>query len=220
LAASSETWSHRAGERTLQGRLLGESDLPALIGLHHRVLAALPDGILNAETDEFFAQHVFESGRLLGVETGDGEIVAYAVLGLPTASSSYNFGRDINLPLSELGAVAHLDGIGVDAAWRGHGLQRALSQRRTAIAVAAGRRHMITTVAPNNLHSLSNLLALGFNVVATRPMFAASHIRHLLHLDASKPTVAPAPELQKTDPLARPSLLAAFGPSALSGDAA
>jgi len=42
---------------------------------------------------------------------------------------------------------------------------------------------MVTTVAPANLHSLRNCLALGFRVVVTRPMFAAGHMRHLLHLD-------------------------------------
>jgi L-amino acid N-acyltransferase YncA len=163
--------------------LLDESDLPALISLHHRVLEELPPGLLNAETDAFFAERVAARGRLLGLETDDGEMVAYAVLSLPAASARYNFGRDIELPAPELGAVAHLDGVGVATRWRGHGLQRAFARRRTAIAAKAGRRHIISTVAPNNLPSLLNLVALGFAVVATQPMFAAGHLRHLLHLD-------------------------------------
>jgi len=183
LSVTSETWLQTVGSVVFRGRFLGESDLPALIALHHRVLDGLRPGLLNAETDTFFAEHVVESGRLLGMETDDGEMVAYAVLGLPAASARYNFGRDIDLPVSELGAVAHLDGVGVAPEWRGHGLQRAFARRRTAIAAEAGRRHVISTVAPNNLPSLHNLLAEGFAIVATRPMFAAGHIRHLVHLD-------------------------------------
>jgi ribosomal protein S18 acetylase RimI-like enzyme len=179
----------------LRGRSLDASDLPALISLHHRVLEQLPPGVLNAETDAFFAEHVAESGRLLGLETAEGEMMAYAVLGLPAASSRYNFGRDIGLPESELGAIAHLDGVAVAPEWRGHGLQRVLARRRTAIAAEAGRRHIISTVAPNNLPSLHNLLAEGFAIVATRPMFAAGHMRHLVHLDlrrGGRPDAAPA----------------------------
>jgi len=167
----------------LRGRLLDEADLPALISLHHRVLDGLEPGLLNAETDAFFAEHVAESGRLLALETADREMVAYAVLGLPQASARYNFGRDIGLPASELGAVAHLDGVGVAAQWRGYGLQRALARRRIAIAAEAGRRQIISTVAPNNLASLHNLLVEGFAIVATKPMFAGGHIRHLVHMD-------------------------------------
>jgi ribosomal protein S18 acetylase RimI-like enzyme len=166
--------------------MLGPADVPGVIALHRRVLASLAPGLLNPETDAFFAQHAFEAGRLFGLASSQGALVAYAVLGLPTASDIGNFGRLIGLAESELGLVAHLDGAAVVPEWRGHGLQRALLVRRVACAVCLGRRHLLATVAPANHHSLRNATGLGLRIIDTRPMFAAGALRHILHLDLAQ----------------------------------
>jgi len=197
-------WWQRAGERWLAGRVLAPADLAAVIALHRQVLAGLPAGLLNPETDAFFAAHLAASGQILGLHKADGSLVAYAVLGLPTAASAYNFGRDLGLPTAELGRLAHLDGVAVAAAWRGLGLHRGLAERRIDMAAAAGRRHLASTIAPANLPSLRTCLGLGLRVVALRPMFAAGHQRLLLQrdlvgdppLDRTRATAVPLADTQ------------------------
>jgi len=177
------SWWQPVGESRLVGRVLTQPDLSAVIALHRRVLADLPPGLLNRETDAFFADHLAAAGRVLGLQAADESLVAYAVLGLPAAGSAYNFGRDLGVPAGELGLVAHIDGAAVAGPWRGLGLHRVLVQRRIDIAVAAGRRHITTTIAPTNVPSLRTCLSLGLRARALRPMFDAGHLRLLLWHD-------------------------------------
>lgn len=181
--APAEQWSQAAGRNQLRGALIDEDQVAEVIGLHRRVLEQLAPGTLAAETDAFFAGHIRRDGRILGLWTNDGQLVAYAVLGLPSADSDYNFGSHVDFLRGQLGLVGHLDGVAVDPRFRGLGLQRALSARRVALALSHGRRHLLTTVAPWNMYSLRNCLALGFRVVRTQPMFAERHMRHLMYRD-------------------------------------
>jgi GNAT superfamily N-acetyltransferase len=153
---------------------LGPQHLDAVCALHRRLHELAPrPGLFAVESREFFARHLEQDGRILGVFDAQGELTAYAVLGLPRADDPENFGRDIGLPEGELGTVAHLDGIGVHPEWRGHGLHRALISERIALATAAGRRVVLSMAAPGNRWSLGNLLASGGEVVALIPKYGA-----------------------------------------------
>ncbi|GEO81288.1 hypothetical protein [Pararhodospirillum oryzae] len=176
-------WRERVGAAWLDGRVLGPGDLGRVIALHHAVLAGLPPGVLNPETDTFFADHLGEAGRILGLFDAGGALVAYGVLGLPAAGSPYNFGRDLGLAPQWLGTVAHLDGATVAEPWRGAGIHRILSQHRLALARAAKRRHVLATVAPLNVPSLRTVLAAGLRARALKPMFAGRLPRFLLCRD-------------------------------------
>ena len=145
-------------ELTCRG--LEAPDLPAVIALHHRMRATLPRDLIAFETDAFFADHLQTLGRIFGCFAGEG-LVAYAVLGLPGPGDA-NFGVDHGLSPQELRLVAHLDGAAVIEPWQGHGLQRALSVLRMREARRHGRNIMLSTAAPLNLPSLTNLLLCGF----------------------------------------------------------
>lgn len=146
---------------------LGPGDLPRLCALHRRLHdAAAEPGLFVEETPDFFLRHLGDDGQVLGVLDADGGLVGYGVLGLPRAADPLNFGADIDLAPELRGRVAHLDGSGVDPAWRGLGLHRRLLAERIALALRRGRRIMLSTVAPRNHWSLANLVAQGLQVVA------------------------------------------------------
>jgi GNAT superfamily N-acetyltransferase len=175
-----------AGVVEVDGVVLGACHLDLVETLHHRVLSTLGPGLLNKETRAFFADHLGPAGVTLGVLV-DGQLIACAIVGLPAAEAEYNFGRHLGLAGDQLALVAHLDGVYVDADWRGSGLHRQLSEQRMAIAREKGRRHMVTTVAPGNVYSWRNLFALGLVGKVLKPMFALGHMRYVLHRDLKIP---------------------------------
>lgn len=161
------------------GRCLGMDDLAAVYALHRQVLAALPAGRVAHETLAFFADHVARRGRLLGLCV-DSELVAYAVLGLPGPQDE-NFGHDQGMSAAELPLVAHLDGASVAPGYRGHHLQRVLVHWRQAVARAAGRRWLLSTVSPENPASLVNLFACGLQICGLAEKYGGW--RYLLRSD-------------------------------------
>lgn len=174
-------WREPVGDLWLTGRVLGAEDFPTVRALHHQSLAGQPPGLVNPETDAFLADHLGTLGLTLGLFSADGELVAYAILGLPPAEADYNFGRVVGI--RDLGRVAHLDGVAVAPAWRGRGLHRVLVERRLRLAAQAGRRVMVATVAPLNRPSLRTALGAGLRVRAVQPMFASRALRFLVVRD-------------------------------------
>lgn len=161
-------------------RRLGTEHLPAIIGLHHKVLALLPTKNLAAcETDGFFADHIATCGHIYGAFRDD-TLMAYSVLGLPRRDDP-NFGVDHNLLPGQLAGVAHIDGVSVAPEWRGQGWQRKMINHRLAAALAAGRFIALSTVAPGNVPSLRSLLSCGLTIRGMVEKFGG--IRYLVRRD-------------------------------------
>jgi hypothetical protein len=123
-------------------RVLNEDDHPRLRALHHEVVAAVAEGMVARESDEFLARNLGPGGSTFGVLVGD-ELVGYAILSFPR-------GDDDNLAAPwapDPRRCACLDGAGVLPAWRGNRLQRLLTGCREHRAGAAAtelprRRHL------------------------------------------------------------------------------
>ena len=141
---------------------LGSSHLPAIIALHHKVIADLPPGNAATETDQFFADHLDACGQIFGAFDGD-RLIAYCVLGLPRETDP-NFGTDHHLSPDLLGQVAHIDGVAVDPQWRGQGWQRRMVEHRIEIARKCGRTIALSTVAPTNFPSLISTVSTGLAI--------------------------------------------------------
>ncbi|MFO1350363.1 MAG: hypothetical protein U1F68_06655 [Gammaproteobacteria bacterium] len=170
---------------TLMARVLDDDNVEQAYRLHKQLLQLGPKPTLfKPESREFFARHVEAVGRIIGV-FAEGALIAYGIVGFP-ADTGYNFGATLGLPESALAQVAHLDGCGVLPQWRGNGLQRWLAHRRIALAVAAGRRHILSTAAPANTASCRNLLASGLQIKGLQPMFGGV-LRYLLYADLAAP---------------------------------
>lgn len=158
---------------------LGSSHLPAIITLHHRVIADLPPGNAATETDQFFADHLDACGQIFGAFDGD-RLMAYCVLGLPRETDP-NFGTDHHLPPDQLGKVAHIDGAAVDPQWRGQGWQRRMVEHRIEIARKCGRTIALSTVAPTNFPSLISTVSTGLAIHGLIAKFGGN--RFLLRRD-------------------------------------
>ncbi len=158
---------------------LGPSHLPAIITLHHRVIADLPPGNAATETDQFFADHLDACGQIFGAFDGD-RLMAYCVLGLPRETDP-NFGTDHHLPPDQLGKVAHIDGAAVDPQWRGQGWQRRMVEHRIEIARKCGRTIALSTVAPTNFPSLISTVSTGLAIHGLIAKFGGN--RFLLRRD-------------------------------------
>lgn len=153
--------------------------LPQIIALHHAVAEAQSPELMAREDDGFFADHITALGHTYGIFEGR-RLIAYAVLGLPTADSP-NFGTDHGLSAGDRARVAHIDGIAVAPDRRGRGLHRLLIRHRVAEAEAAGRSILLSTAAPGNLPSLGNLLACGLTARDLIDKFGGT--RYLLRHD-------------------------------------
>ena len=90
-----------------------------------------------------------------------------------------NLGRDIGLPETELGKVAHMDSAAVLPASRGFRLQRRLMEYAETELQKEGFRHLCCTVHPDNRSSLNNVLAQGYRIMKTCEKYGGSP-RHIL----------------------------------------
>lgn len=181
---------------------LRPEELPDLLALHDALHAAAPaPGLFVRETDAFFAAHIDAVGRVLGLRDGAGRLRAYGVLGLPGAEAEDNFGRRLGYAGADLARVCHLDGCGVDPAWRGRGLQRALTAARIGLGQTLGRDLAVSAAAPANVASIANLTGAGLEVVALVEKYDA--LRFLLVHDAhrARNTAADANAVRASVPL-------------------
>jgi hypothetical protein len=162
-------------------RVLDEDDHPRLRALHHEVVAAVPEGMVARESDEFLARNLGPGGSTFGVLVGD-ELVGYAILSFPR-------GDDDNLAAPwapDPRRCACLDGAGVLPAWRGNRLQRLLTGLRLDLARRLGRAHVTALAAPVNRYSWRNLMAGGLAVHDLLPKYGG-HWRYVLYRNFDRP---------------------------------
>lgn len=169
------------------GRRLEEADLEAVIALHRLARQSVAAHLVAAESDAFFADHMGRMGRIYGLFVGD-RMIAYGVLGLPGPTDP-NFGDDLGLTAADKARVAQIDGVSVHPDWRGNHLQRVLTGWRASEAAVAGRSLLLSTVAPGNGASLSNILAEGLMIRALLQKFGGW--RYMMEKDLASPMPAP-----------------------------
>lgn len=156
-----------AGE--LQWRSLGPEYFEQWLSLRNVVLQALdePDCYVREKDEKaFFLQHSPPLGQCIGVFQGN-DLVAYAMVGLPSAIAPDNLARIAGLPAQMHHRVAHLASCMVHPAWRGHHLQALLLRIRFAVAQAWGRSHCLAMVSLRNDASRHNLLSQGLSIIWT-----------------------------------------------------
>lgn len=108
----------------------------------------------------------------------DGERMAAAFDALYPKFESFNYGYAIGLTGEELLMVVNMDTAVVHPDYRGLGLQKRLMERAEQELHAAGMRILMCTVHPENQFSLNNVLAQGYTICKTAPMYGS--IRHIL----------------------------------------
>lgn len=161
---AADVFNRRTGRpATMTFRLLADVDIADVHSLHSAALQGVADPVmLRPDSRQFFHDHIARKGVTIGAFAND-RLIAYGILALPRPDDA-NFGQDVGLPRHELAAVSHIDGITVDPAWRGNGLQRSFVRMRLGLATAFGRDHALATISPRNYYSWRNLTAVGFRI--------------------------------------------------------
>lgn len=165
-------------------RRLTQADRAAVVDLHAQAHRGMPrPGLLAHESVAFFGAHLDDAGGglTLGVDHG-GRLVAYGILGLPSADDPYHFGHELLWGAERLAGCSLCDGAVVAAEARGRGLHQVLIAQRLRLAEAAGRAECLATAAPGNPASWRHLLRQGF--VARRVIERFGGHRYLLHRPA------------------------------------
>lgn len=94
----------------------------------------------------------------------DGDRLAASFDILYPGIESYNYGYDLGLTEDELRLVIHMDTSAVHPDYRGLGLQRRMIANAEMELSGQGRRILLSTVHPDNLYSLNNLLRQGYEI--------------------------------------------------------
>ncbi len=155
-----------AGRADLYSRLLQLEDLAALHALRDEVLGALPNPdcyVREADEAVFYRQHLSPQGATIGVFHHH-QLVAYAMLGLPSAEMPHPLADALGLSGQERAELSSLSSCMVRPDWRGLGLQRALLGARLALADGFGRRLCVGMVSLHNHSSRHNMLRLGMYI--------------------------------------------------------
>lgn len=140
-------------------------DLDSIMELQERICAGMnePDWFVATSREENII-FLTSPNTIIGVFDGD-KIIAFGSLVFPGMDSS-NLGWDLEWPEEKALHCATLDTIVVDSDYRGLGLQRKLIQ----LCVEYARKIMpecivLTTICPDNIYSLRNGLAEGFEIL-------------------------------------------------------
>lgn len=141
-----------------------EADLDAVMNLQETVCQALENPELFVATSRpQNAGYLREPNMILGVYAGP-RLVAYGSL-VFCGTDADNLGWDLGWPGERVRHCATVDTIVVEPAFRGLGLQRTLVQKLVEQAQQQSETYLLTTVSPQNSHSLSNMQAAGFKIL-------------------------------------------------------
>jgi len=162
-----------SSKQGLVAGLLSVRDLNELLDLHHLSVKGLGPETVKPEKREFFIELIERRGQIIGLRDA-GHLVAYAVLqhDLLQADDPKEL---LGLPADA--RVVKLAGVGVAPGMRGRGLQRRLIDAR--LAMVPRPFVAVSTAAPGNVVSWTNLISCGFSVRAIQHRYGG-HARFLM----------------------------------------
>lgn len=166
-------------DKKLELRPCRREDLDTLMALQDKICRGMERddwfAITTREDNERFLE---EPNVILGVFDGE-RLAAYGSVGFLDDSED-NLGWDLGLTAAEVHLCAVLDTIVVDPAYRGMGLQRELIRRCMAHAKQKEPKcQVLATVAPDNIYSLRNVQAEGFEILARKEKYGGKE-RYIL----------------------------------------
>jgi L-amino acid N-acyltransferase YncA len=150
-------------------------------------LVHLPDPSWYVADDEtFICRHIETSGFTL-LAFCDHKPAGFLIVRIPGKEED-NLGsylcskwekNDLN-SMQELLLTAHMESVVVRPAFRGHGIQKALLLEAIGLLQEQGFHHLMATVHPDNLASLSSFQACGFQILSTVKKYGGLR-RHILY---------------------------------------
>lgn len=150
-----------------------------------RLLHKVKDGMENQawfflDPDEEI-RAMMESGVMQLWLAEDGQRLAaifdYIIPGL----NSYNYGYDLGFSEEELLRVVQMDTAAVDPDYRGRKLQKTLMETAEQEVRETPGRILLSTIHPENIYSLNNLLAQGYFIAKKVAKYGS--VRYVLRKD-------------------------------------
>jgi hypothetical protein len=176
--------------------MLKKTDLNQVMSLQELVYNNLPNkDVLATDTMDFIEGCIQDDGFIIGVHNSKNQLISYRMISLPNNRND-NMGIDLKLPQKELSQVAHLETTVVHPNYRGNGLQSKSLQLALPLLESKQIKHVICTVSPFNLFSLTNIMKNGLKIkVLTRKYGQAEDNsdglwRFILHRDMEALTLA------------------------------
>ncbi|MEY4718432.1 MAG: hypothetical protein RL563_1050 [Pseudomonadota bacterium] len=144
-------------------RLLLGSDAEAAFAVHCAATSHLSNNIVRRESLEFIREQI-NDGFVVGGFSGEGDLVAYAVLTVSN-SATHKVADLLEIDPASRKRFCLFDGVAVHPKWQFRGIHHALIAERLSYARRLGRDVIGVTVSPRNFKSLKNLLGTGFLVM-------------------------------------------------------
>ncbi|WP_353892832.1 GNAT family N-acetyltransferase [Proteinivorax hydrogeniformans] len=141
-----------------------EDNLDDLLSLQNEIVKQInSDEMFEPETKDGLLP-LIENDKIyiLGCYT-DQTLIAYGTLLFPKFDKE-NLGYDLEFAKEELPFVAHVDSIAVHPKYRGLGLQTFIGNYLGSIAKNQGFKHLMSTVSPDNFHSINNVFKQGYKI--------------------------------------------------------
>lgn len=140
------------------------------------------------DTMEDFLEAFEGQGRIFGIYTNEGRLIAYRFITVP-GENEKNMGNDLYLPHREFHKVVHLETTVVHPDFRGMGLQRLTLDYAIKWTIAHGYRYLFCTVSPYNPVSLNNIMSGGLKVRDLKIKYGneehPGYLRYILFRDLS-----------------------------------
>lgn len=142
-------------------RPCGPEDLDTILAIQEEAFSLLEDNQwLRRNSREMLDSCLRAPHVTIGVYCGD-ELAAFGVLYI-AGESEENLGRKIGLTGKDILTTANFKLVIVRPAYRGNGLQRALTVRLEQLAREMGFARICSSVSPYNRYSADNFVAMGY----------------------------------------------------------
>lgn len=175
------TLSRHSGEqKEFILRRCGEADLDEIMTLQRKISDELHNPDIYSLVEEAEILESLEEDYCFGVYdvAADHRLVAFTVM-IANRVSHRNYGSYVGYPPERQRKCVSMEITVVDDPCRGFGMQRLFVRLREGVARELGANEAMVTIGPENKYSLDNLLASGYEIIETRPLYEGA-MRHIL----------------------------------------
>ncbi len=184
-------------------RMLASTDLTTILQLQSAVAASLENPEqLQSLTREEFSSILSGNGFMIGTFIGD-DLIAFRAMFVPPTDDPEHLGTDAGLGEEDLSKMIYSEVSVVHPRYQGNGLQTYMGHLVMAHVDATRFPYVAATVAPFNIPSLKDKLALGMEIVALKEKYNGKLryvlFRNLLSDEKPSPTDVKIVSMEDTD---------------------
>lgn len=146
-------------------------DIEDILEFQKKILEGIYDKYIYCETSKMEFEQYFENDdTLIGIYTGDGELIAMGVYAR-YGESEDNYGFDLGIRGRHLLKVGQIDSVAVVERFRGNGLQKLVCKELEKVSKSEGYDLICTTISPNNPYSIRTFEDLGYEIIKEKEKY-------------------------------------------------